>query len=149
VGVIHSAEEKLKIEVPKPLEYLWEGADADRVLPLEGFHQQITEALVSYGRVGVQVTASESGGEPYLALWGALSIVNWDRDFVVLDSSRYVRNGFQWDWETLHRVVERLPDGSITSTLYRGDDLIHTTVIRGLNGAPTRFPLIVASAVKV
>jgi hypothetical protein len=150
VGVIHSSEERAKIELPAQLEYLWEGADVSGQTPLEAWHQALTHELISYGRAAVQVTAAEAGSDPYLALWSALSVVNWDEDLVIFDDSRYERDGFVWKWQERRRVVERRAEGVIFSTVYVGDGTeISTSEIRGVSGSPTRFPVVLVNAAKV
>lgn len=146
VGVIHSTEEKMKIEVPPQLEYLWEDADREDS-PLEAFHQKLTEGLLAYGRVGVQVTAPKDGGEPYLTLWKAPKIINWDKDFVILDDAQWVRQGRTWVWKEYRRIIERREDG-VFSTLYDGAAPIEDgeSEIRSVNGVLQNFPFIIVNA---
>lgn len=146
VGVIHPSEEKSKIDLPTQLEYIWEDADGNGA-SLESFHQAITEGLVTYGRVGIQVTAPKDGGEPYLVLWSTIAIVNWDDDFIVLNASKYERDGFTWEWKEYRRVIERTAEGTIISSLYEGDNIVEPeTEIRSVSGPMELFPFVVVNA---
>lgn len=145
LGVIHSSEEKARIEIPTQLEYLWESSDGNDT-PLESFHQSLTEAVLSYGRAGVQVTAPSEGGDPYLALWGTHAIVNWDEEFVVLDDSQYERSEFVWTWKEIRRVISS-SDSGVMSVQYKDgikneDGEIE---IKGVNGSLSRFPFILVN----
>ena len=146
VGVIHSAEEKLRIELPTQLEYLWEKSDFSGEMPLEALHQALTRELISYGRAGLQVNAPLAGGDPYLAIWSALTVVNWDRGLIILDDSKYVRQGFSWTWKVLRRVVERRPEGIFSFLYEEGSQSSPELEIRGVNGSLQRFPFILVNA---
>ncbi|MCB5411789.1 DUF4055 domain-containing protein [Pseudogemmobacter faecipullorum] len=116
-GVAHAKE--ISIELPTALEYLWEDANGDG-MPLEEFHRQITRELLVSGRHAVLADAPAAGGEPYLASYVGESLINWDRDFYVLDESGPVRDGFEWVNETRFRVL-RLDDGRYVQEVYGKD----------------------------
>lgn len=147
IGVVHSSEEKIAIELPPALEYLWEDSDNNGT-PLEAFHQSLTEGILTYGRAAVQVTAPKDGGDPYLILWGAPSIMNWDAEMAVLDASRYVRKGFEWEWTEFRRAIEKR-DGTVFSALYRNEILLEEVEIRGVSGPLERFPVVIGNSSEV
>jgi hypothetical protein len=65
-----------QIELPSALEPLRERATVDG-LTLEALHRRCAIELMSVGRYGLLPTVSADGA-PYLAGYGAESIVNWD-----------------------------------------------------------------------
>lgn len=142
IGVIHQRE--IMVQLPPALEYLNENADGDDT-PLEDFHRKITRHLLVSGRYGLLADAPMGGGDPYLAGYSGASVINWDRQFFVLDESGYVRNGFAWDYEHAYRVLE-LVDGQYVQTFYRGaasEDMTPT----GLGGGVlNRVPFVIANA---
>lgn len=148
VGVAHAKE--IGIELPDGLAYLWEDADG-RGLPLEELHRQITRELLIIGRHAILADAPEGGGEPYLASYAGESIINWDRDFFVLDESGPVRDGFEWVNRSRYRVLT-LQDGRYVQAIY-GEDaatIEGTAAPVAAGGRGLDFiPLAVASAVDV
>lgn len=118
VGVIHHRE--AKIEMPAPLERLWERSTRDG-LPLEGLHRRITAELLTTGRYALLPDAPREGGDVYLAGYSAEALINWSdaEDFFVLDESTRQRDGFKWEKVGRWRVLE-LRDGIYTGQLYGG-----------------------------
>lgn len=116
-GIAHGKE--IAIELPDALSYLWEDADGDG-MPLEEFHRQITRELLVMGRHAVLADAPEGGGEPYLAAYCGESLINWDKDFYVLDESGPVRKGFDWENRTRFRVLS-LQDGRYVQEIHEGE----------------------------
>lgn len=145
-GVAHGTE--IGIELPAGLEYLWEDADGDG-MPLEEFHRQITRELLVAGRYAVLADAPAGGGEPYLAGYIGESLINWDKDFYVLDESGPVRRGFAWENETKYRVLT-LEDGRYSQKVYGsdGESLEDEATPSAAGGIALDFvPFAVASAV--
>lgn len=142
LGIAHGTE--ITVEMPDALKYLEEDADGNG-MPLEGFHRRITRKLLVEGRAGVLADAPEAGGEPLLALYSAGSIINWDRDFFVLDESGLVRKGFDWDRVERYRVLT-IEDGAYTQTIYEGEDRFDLTPAALGGKRLTEVPFTVASA---
>lgn len=147
VGIIHARE--IQIEMPDPMAFLWERATNDeQPLPLEAFHRRITRQLLTQGRYGVLADAPEGGGDPYLTGFPAQTIINWDRDFYVLDETDFFRDGFVWRELPKFRVL-RLEDGRYVQEVYEGEDLgeVRTIEGAGLGGrALNRIPFAVGNA---
>lgn len=145
IGIIHAKE--TQIAIPDALSALWENADGEG-MPLEAFHRRITRYLLWIGRYGVLTTAPMDGGEPFLAGYAGDSIINWDRNFFVLDETGFRRQGFEWKEAQRYRVLE-LAGGRFVSTVYEGDDL--TVITRSepeaQGGQPLNFvPFSVGNA---
>lgn len=119
IGIIHSKE--TQINLPESMARIWEDADGNG-MPLEAFHRRITRYLLWLGRYGVLTTAPADGGDPFLVGYSGDAIINWDRDFYVLDESGVVRSGFDWKENPRFRVLE-LVDGVYVSTVYEGEPL--------------------------
>lgn len=119
IGVIHGKE--TQIDMPDGLSDLWEDADGNG-MPLEAFHRRITRNLLTLGRYGVLTSAPEGGGEPYLVGYAGDSIINWDRDFFVLDETGWRRKGFEWEKVPRFRVL-MLESGRFVSMIYEGKEL--------------------------
>lgn len=119
IGIIHAKE--TQIAIPDGLSSIWENADGDG-MNLEAFHRRITRYLLWLGRYGVLTTAPAEGGEPFLAGYAGDSIINWDRDFFVMDESGKRRDGFEWKDNPKFRVLE-LVNGLYVSTVYEGESL--------------------------
>lgn len=124
IGIIHAKE--TQITIPDGLSSIWENADGEG-MSLEAFHRRITRYLLWLGRYGVLTTAPVDGGEPFLAGYAGDSIINWDRDFFVLDESGKKRSGFEWKDNPKFRVLE-LVDGLYVSTVYEGESLDTVTI---------------------
>lgn len=142
-GIAHGTE--IQVDLPDGLAYLFEDADGEG-LPLSDLHRRITRKLLVEGRVGLLADAPAVGGDPVLALYSGPSIINWDRQFYVLNESHMAREGFRWEPVEQYRVLQ-LSDGRYTQDLYRDDQLIETIApsMRG-GGALTTVPFAVASA---
>ncbi len=119
IGIIHAKE--TQITIPDGLSSIWENADGEG-MSLEAFHRRITRYLLWLGRYGVLTTAPTDGGEPFLAGYAGDSIINWDRDFFVMDETGKKRSGFEWKDNPKFRVLE-LIDGLYVSTVYEGESL--------------------------
>ena len=145
-GVAHAKE--IVVELPDGLSYLYEDANGDG-MPLEEFHRQITRELLTVGRHAVLADAPAGGGEPYLASYAGESLINWDKDFYVLDESGPVRDGFGWANETRFRVLE-MQDGRYAQTVYGEDGkTVEGTAAPSAAGGTglTEIPFAVASAI--
>lgn len=145
-GIAHGKE--IAIDLPDGLAHLYENADGDG-MPLEEFHRQITRELLVMGRHAVLADAPESGGEPYLAAYCGESLINWDKDFFVLDESGPVRDGFEWKERTRFRVL-RLEEGKYVQKIHEGTDpaLASSAAPSALGQKALNFiPFAVASAV--
>ncbi|MGH2342574.1 DUF4055 domain-containing protein [Segnochrobactraceae bacterium EtOH-i3] len=150
IGIIHGKE--AQIALPDAMSGLWEDADGDG-MPLEAFHRKITRNLLWLGRYGVLVTAPEAGGEPYLVGYAGDSIINWDRDFFVLDETGYQRRGFGWDLVCRYRVLS-IRDGAYVSEVYEGEAgavaLVSEAGAESRGGARLDFvPFVVGNAREV
>ena len=144
IGIIHAKE--AQIEMPQGMMYLWENADG-RGMALEGFHARITRNLLLMGRYGILADAPEEGGMPYLIGYSAESIINWDRDFFVLDETYLKRVGFSWERTPRYRVLQII-DGRYVSTVFEGDSFDPMAFEpRALGGLPVaRIPFAVGTA---
>lgn len=146
VGIAHGRE--IQIEIPKAMEYLWEDADGAGQ-PLEKLHRRITRELLLIGRYGLLADAPEGGGEPYLAGYVGESVINWDRDFFVLDESGPQRDGFDWKQVVRYRVL-RLDGGRYVQEVYEGKDDVAVAAPVAMGGKPLALvPFAVASAIDV
>lgn len=146
IGVIHDKE--TQINLPDALAGIWENADGEGA-PLDAFHRRITRNLLWLGRYGVMASAPENGGEPYLVGYSGDSIINWDRDFYVLNESGSVRKGFEWETVEKYRVLS-LENGRFVSTIYEGSDSSPISVIEpeGTGARPIGFiPFAVGNAI--
>lgn len=144
IGIIHAKE--AQIAMPEGMMYLWENADGNQTA-LEAFHARITRNLLLMGRFGVLADAPKEGGLPYLYGYSAESIINWDKDFFVLDETYLRRVGFAWETTPRFRVLEII-DGRYVSTIFEGKDLSpEFQEPRGLGGAIIeRIPFAVGTA---
>lgn len=122
IGIIHSKE--VDIQMPDALaNVIWERAtNDDQPATLEAFHRRITRNLLTLGRFAVLADAPMGGGDPYLVGYDGDAVINWDRDFFVVNETGKVRRGFDWEDVTQYRVFE-LVDGQYVQTVYRGAEL--------------------------
>lgn len=144
IGIVHGTE--ISIEMPEAMQYLHESADGGE-MTLVDMHRRITRALLVTGRAGILADAPVDGqGEPYLAVYGAASIINWDKDFYVLDESGMERDGFQWKQVNRYRVLAM--DGTrYVQTEYVGEaPEVDITPTKTGGGFLERVPFAVASA---
>lgn len=131
VGIVHGTE--ITIEMPEAMQYLHEDADGDG-LTLVDLHRRLTRELLVLGRVGVLADAPESGGNPFLAMYGARSIINWDKDFFVLDETGPRRDGFTWQVKQQFRVL-KLDERRYVQTRYDADGNPTDITPLGIGGA--------------
>jgi hypothetical protein len=117
VGIVHSKESQ--ITMPDSMEWVWENADGHG-LSLEAFHRRITRHLLWLGRYGVMADAPMDGGDPFLVGYAAEAVINWDKDWYVLDESYLKRTGFAWDRVDRFRVLY-LDGGRYVSEIHEGD----------------------------
>lgn len=118
VGLLHQKE--AIIELPTEMEYLRERASASGE-PLNALHRRINVEQISTGRLGLLVDMRETPDpahpNPYIALYTAESLINWDDNtetdeygklnLVVLDESGHKRvNIFDWKDIKKYRVLE-------------------------------------------
>lgn len=122
VGIITA--QPATIELPKPLEVILERATPDGKT-LEGLISMVTEEILSTGRVGLMPSFSTRG--PYIALYAAEAITNWDLSddgslgYVVLDESYLERNRETNVWGTTEQYREiELVGGRMESRTYTG-----------------------------
>lgn len=146
VGLLHQKE--AIIELPPELEYLRNRASVNGE-PLKALHRRINVEQVFTGRVGLLADMDENPDpahpDPYIALYTAESIINWDdntnlADFgklelVVLDESGHKRiNKFDWKEIKKYRILEMSGDttdeaGTVTAkSVYRAGAFGNETV---------------------
>lgn len=142
VGIVHGTE--IQIEMPAALEYLHEAADGDS-MTLVDMHRRITRGLLVAGRMGLLADAPEAGGDPFLALYSGRTIINWDRDFFVLDETSDERDGFTWKRVEKYRVLQMI-DGRYAQQIHRGNEVTDLTPTRQGGALLDRVPFAVASA---
>jgi len=108
------------IELPKQLEAMFENATIQNE-NLFQLLRRINEQQLITGRVGLLLdlptTPQPFGTIPYIALYEAENILNWDDgqrnevaqdslNLVVLDESEYQRNAdFNWEWKNKYRTL--------------------------------------------
>lgn len=118
VGVMH--RKPAVVELPPQLEGLIERATA-RGESLQTLLRRINEEQLITGRLGLLgdvIDSGERAGQPYLSLYTAETITNWDDggatdaldvqtlNLVVLDESENERTDtFEWQWVKKHRVL--------------------------------------------
>lgn len=118
IGMMHSRPPA--IELPAALEPLRAAADATGN-PIEHLLRRINEQQLVVGRVGLMLdlprTPDPAQPLPYIALYRAESIINWDDgskeeldkpvlNLVVLDESEFKRGAdFEWDTVEQYRVL--------------------------------------------
>lgn len=116
VGLLHQKEATIRL--PTKMEYLRHVATPDGE-PLSALHRRISVEQITTGRVAllVDLPAAEGNALPYMALYPAESVVNWDSSaqpsqfgrtkMVVLNESGLVRDG-PFGWRTLeaYRVLQ-------------------------------------------
>lgn len=120
IGVLHYKPPTIKL--PQAMEYLRERATAEGE-SLELLLRRINEEQLLTGRVGIladNVSVEGASPEPYLALYSAESITNWNQtetetgstlSFVVLaELDKRVNENFNWDIKIRYRLL-RILDG--------------------------------------
>lgn len=121
IGVLHYKPPTIKL--PPQMEYLRERATAEGE-SLELLLRRVNEEQLLTGRVGIladNVSIEGAAPEPYLALYCAESVTNWNQvendkgaslDFVVLaELKRNVDENFNWDTKIKYRLLKMI-DGS-------------------------------------
>ncbi len=144
IGIIHGQE--IAITIPDAMNYLWEDADG-MGLPLEAFHRRITRELLTIGGYAVLADADESGGDPWLAGYSRDSLINWDKDWFVLDETALVRKGFIWEQVEKFRVLE-MREARYRAAIYDAQRIDGEEIeVRGRGNRPLpRIPFAVASS---
>lgn len=116
VGVMHSKPPI--IELPPRLAAMLESATIDGE-PMDVLLRRINEHQLITGRLGLMLdvqTGAAAAAVPYIALYDALSVRNWDDgsrsdlvlkklNFAVLDESGPVRDRFTWTHKEAYRVL--------------------------------------------
>jgi hypothetical protein len=116
VGLLH--QQSANIQVPPALEAMKERATPEGET-MEALLRRINEEQLATGRVGLllDLKVGEDGvATPYIALYTAESIINWDANLfehetaalnlVVLNETGYIRQGFDWKTVTSFRVLQ-------------------------------------------
>jgi hypothetical protein len=144
IGIIHGRE--IGITMPDAMMYLWEDADGDG-LPLEAFHRRITRELLVIGSYGVLADAPRDGGDPYLVGYRRDKIINWDKDWWVLDESAMKRDGFAWDQLEQYFMMGLNAEVYFAALLNERGDVVEEIQVRARGGGLLpRIPFAVASA---
>lgn len=143
IGIIHGRE--IKINMPDAMEYLWENCDGN-ALPLEAFHRRITRELLVIGSYGILTDAPIKGGNPYLAGYPRDLLINWDREWYVLNETHMERKGFAWEQLEQYRLLT-VDNGFFVPWIYDADGNGEQIVVRGRGGAALeRIPFVVGTA---
>lgn len=125
VGMLHSKPAEIK--VPDGLKSLVDsctkaGESAQSLL------RRINELQLSPGRCGVLVDIDKSKNEPFLALYYAEDIPNWNAeenvcDYVVLDESKKVLNKQSGTWEDkVKHIIGQVVGGVYKAASFEDDD---------------------------
>lgn len=124
VGILNAKPWEVKL--PAGMEYLLEKA-TNRGEKLKGLIRRINAEQVTTGRLGLlvdlPVAPDQTKPEPYIAMYSAESMINWDDsndgvgenklNFVVLDESTQVRDPVNMTWteQERYRVLQLAGDG--------------------------------------
>lgn len=153
MGLIHQHD--AKIELPARMEYLRTKATVGGESLLMLLRKINEEQLIS-GRLGLLVDLPENPDptkpEPFISIYAAESITNWDDDsselglnelkLVVLNESGYEREEFSWKYEQRYRVLQldedtdsEVPDGTVLPQVYwqgvfKSEDYNEETMIK-------------------
>lgn len=149
IGIIHSKE--TQIEMPDALKnVIWEAAtNDDQPQTLEAFHRRITRNLLAIGRFAVLADAPAAGGNPYMVGYDGDAVINWDKDFFVVDESGMVRNGFDWAADVRYRTFS-LEGGVYVQRVYSGEELVQELQPTATGGkALDSVPFSIASALDI
>lgn len=175
VGVMH--RKPAMVEVPPQLESILERATA-RGESLQTLLRRVNEEQLITGRLGLLgdvIDQGERAGQPYLSLYGAETIVNWDDggatdaldveslNLVVLDESENERSAtFEWQWVKKHRVLvlgpvstnegDNTPGAVYRVGLFRDTDNFteEGLVVPSVSGRPAvEIPFVFINAVDV
>ena len=144
IGIIHGKE--WAVEMPTAMEYLWEDSDGDG-LPLEAMMRRITRELLVIGSYAVLTDAPRDGGDPYLAGYRRDRVLNWDKDWWVLDESAMKRDGFVWNQVKQYLVLGIAEGGYVPSLLDEFGNLVEEIKVRGRGGGLLpRIPFVIGNA---
>ena len=120
VGLAH--DKPAIVELPPRMEYLLENADAGR-MTLEDFARNVTRETLQTGRCPILVDSPVEGGDPYLVLYPAESLINWKQDEIgyylaVFEEAEYEdEQSFSHECVTRYRVL-KLVEGKYTVEVY-------------------------------
>lgn len=144
IGIIHGKE--IKCDLPESMEYLYENIDSNG-LPLEAFHRRITRELLIIGSYAILADIPREGGDPYLSGYSRDRLINWDKDWWVLDETRMIRKGFVWD-QLRQYLLLHIDGGLYSPMMYDENGNFEEIEVRGVGGAfLPRIPFVVGSAV--
>lgn len=151
------------IELPTALEAMLEDATLQGET-LEGLLMRIHEQQLVTGRVGLLLDiAVDNDGKarPYIAVYDAETIINWDEgnrddanarsflNLVVLNETAYERNGFKWELVEKYRVLVL---GDPTKNEDAADKAVYTVgVFRQTDAfdyATTKAPVLLGTALE-
>lgn len=131
IGLIH--QKPASIEVPVGMEKIVQSLSNKGESALELLARINLNQLVP-GRCGLLIdlpTDAVASSDPYVALYSATSIPNWDEssdfvntdkvDLVVLDETGYVREGLSWITKIKHRVL-KFEDGVYSQCVFEGSE---------------------------
>ena len=145
MGLIHQHD--AKIELPPRMEYLHTQATISGESLLMLLRKMNEEQLIT-GRLGLLVdlpaNPDPTNPQPFISMYSAETVTNWDDgtsqigennlNFVVLNESCYVRDGFNWVWKERYRVLQLTGNtylqGLFIDTDYAESDMI-APVLRG------------------
>lgn len=145
IGIIHGKE--WEVEIPPAMEYLWEDADGDG-LPLEAMMRRITREMLVIGGYAVLTDAPRDGGDPYLAGYRRDKVLNWDKDWWVLDESTMKRDGFVWNQVKQYLVLGITDGGYVPTLLDEFGNAVEEIQVRARGGGMLpRIPFVIGSAV--
>lgn len=129
VGLLH--QKPATIRLPQKLEYLRTGASPQGE-SLQALYRRInTEQLIT-GRVGLLADIPADGGDPYIAVYNAESITNWNvregkvvegkLQTVVLDETglKFNYSSFGWEQVVQYRVCYLQEDGTYKQGVFEG-----------------------------
>lgn len=147
IGIIHGRE--IPITMPDAMMYIWEDADGNG-LPLEAFHRRITRELLVIGSYGVLTDAPREGGDPYLAGYRRDKLINWDKDWWVLDESTMRRDGFAWEQLELYFMMGLEAENYVAAILDENGEIVEEVIVRARGGgALPRIPFVVGNALDI
>jgi len=128
VGILNAKPPEVKL--PAELEYVLQNCSADGEGLLAVLRRLHAEQLTT-GRVGLHVdlpvSPDPANPQPYIAIYAAKSIINWDESadsedknklqLVVLDESGNVREGMRWTYKEKYRTLFLTPEGVYAFTV--------------------------------
>lgn len=145
IGIIHAKE--WAVEMPDAMNYLREDSDSNG-LPLEAFMRRVTREMLVIGSHAVLTDAPRDGGDPYLAGYRRDKVLNWDKDWWVLDESTMKRDGFVWNQIKQYLVLGITDGGYVPTLLDEFGEVVEELQVRARGGGMLpRIPFVVGSAV--